>query len=42
MATVDKAHKIYTYQMGKLPMASSQGNKYVLIIYVYNANDILA
>ena len=42
MATVDESHKIYTEQTGKFPMTSSGGNKYVLIMYVYNTNTILA
>ena len=42
MATINKDHNIYTEQMGKFLMTSSQGNKYVLIMYVYYANDILS
>ena len=42
MATVDDTHKIYTDQMGKFPMMSSLGKKYILIMYVYYANMILA
>ena len=40
MATVEKTHKIYTEQTGKFPMAPSRGNKYVLIMYVYDDNAI--
>ena len=42
MATVDEIHKIYTDQTGKFPITSSLGNKYILIMYVYGANTILA
>ena len=41
MATVDKTHKIYIDQMGKSPMTSIRGNKYVIIMYVYDDNEIL-
>ena len=41
MGTVDETQKIYTDQTGKLPMASSWGNKYVLNMYVYGANTII-
>ena len=41
MATVDETHKIYTDQTSKFPITSSWGNKYVLIMYVYDANTIL-
>ena len=41
VSTVDKTHKIYTDQTGKLPMTSSWGNKYVLIMYVYDSNEII-
>ena len=42
MATVDETYKIYNDHMGKLPMTSSQGNIYILIMYVYDVNTILA
>ena len=42
MSKVDKTHKIYTDQTGKFPITFSQGNKYILIMYVYYANAILA
>ena len=42
MATVYKTHKIYTDQTKKFPMTPSQGNNYVIIIIVYDANTILA
>ena len=32
--------KIYTDQTGHFPIQSSHGNKYVVILYVYNANVI--
>ena len=41
MNTVDENHKIYTEQTGKPPITSSPGNKYILIMYVYDANAIL-
>ena len=41
MAIVDKTHKIYTDQTGKFPITSSRGNKYILIMYVYDSNAIL-
>ena len=37
-----KNKMIYTDQTGNLPMTSIQGNKYILIMYVYDANLILA
>ena len=42
METVDETHKIYTDQTRKLPITSIWGNKYILIMYVYDANAILA
>ena len=41
MAKVDETHKIYTDQTGKSPITSSRGNKYILTMYVYDANAIL-
>ena len=41
IATVEENHKIYTYQTVKLPIISSRGNKYILIMYVYDYNAIL-
>ena len=41
MATVEKTHMIYYDHTGKLPMTSSQGNKYILTMHVYDANVIL-
>ena len=40
MATVEESHKIYTDQTGKFRMTPSQGNTYVLIMYVYDATAI--
>ena len=40
MSTVDENHKIYTDQTVKFPITSSCGNKYILIMYVYDANTI--
>ena len=37
-----KNKMIYTDQTGNLPMTSIQVNKYILIMYVYDANVILA
>ena len=34
MVTLDETDKIYIDQTVKFPMESSQGNKYVLIMYV--------
>ena len=42
MAIVDENHKIYADHTGKLPMKSSRGKKYILIMYVYDANVILS
>ena len=42
MATVNEAQKIYTDQTGKFLIKFSQRNNYVLIMYVCNANSILA
>ena len=42
IATVEETHKIYTDQPEKSPITSSQGNKYILIMYVYGANTIIA
>jgi hypothetical protein len=33
--------KIYTNQTGRFPVTSSQGNKYILVLYEYNTNTIL-
>ena len=41
MATVDETHKIYTDQTGKFLITSSRGNKYILIMYVYDDNSNL-
>ena len=42
MATVEETHKIYTDQTGKFPITYSRGNKYILIMYVYDDNAILS
>ena len=34
--------KIYTDQTGRFPVTSSQGNVYILILYSYNTNAIIA
>ena len=41
MTTPEKIHKIYTDQTGIFPMTSSRRKKYVIIMYVYDANAIL-
>eukprot|EP00957_Ditylum_brightwellii_P105581 8049606-Ditylum_brightwellii.AAC.1 len=38
--TIDEG-KIYTNQTGKFPVVSSKGNRYVMVIYAYDANCIL-
>jgi hypothetical protein len=40
-ATVESSGKFYTYETGWFPTTSSQGNKYVLVLYEYNTNAIL-
>jgi hypothetical protein len=40
-ATID-AGQIYTDQTGKFPVVSSKGNKYIMILYDYDSNAILA
>lgn len=40
-ASIDDAGKIYTDQTGQFPVTSSQGNKYVLVLYDYDSNAIL-
>ena len=37
----DKHVKIYTDLTGPFPVTSMDGNKYILVIYVYDANAIL-
>ena len=32
---------IYTYQMGRIQVKSSQGDSYGMVIYNYDSNDIL-
>jgi hypothetical protein len=34
--------QIYTDQTGRFPITSSRGNKYIMILYNYESNDILA
>ena len=34
-------HTIYSDAMGKFPVPSYHGNRYILIVYIYNANAIL-
>jgi hypothetical protein len=40
-ATID-AGQIYTDQKGRFPVVSSKGNKYILVLYDYDSNAILA
>jgi hypothetical protein len=40
-ATID-AGQIYTDQTGRFPVVSSKGNKYIMILYDYDSNTILA
>jgi hypothetical protein len=40
-ATID-AGKIYTDQTGRFPLISSKGNKYIMVLYEYDGNAILA
>jgi hypothetical protein len=40
-ATID-AGKIYTDQTGRFPVVSSKGNKYIMILYDYDSNAIMA
>jgi hypothetical protein len=40
-ATID-AGQIYTDQTGRFPVVSSKGNKYIMILYEYDINAILA
>jgi hypothetical protein len=40
-ATID-AGQIYTDQTGRSPVVSSKGNKYIMILYDYDGNAILA
>jgi hypothetical protein len=40
-ATID-AGQIYTDQTGRSPVVSSKGNKYIMILYDYDSNAILA
>jgi hypothetical protein len=40
-ATID-AGQIYTDQTGRFPVVSSKGNKYIMILYDYDSNAIMA
>jgi hypothetical protein len=40
-ATIDEG-QIYTDQTGRFPVVSSKGNKYIMILYSYDSNAILA
>ena len=40
--TIAEIGKIYSDQTGKFTFTSSQGNKYVFIMYIYDANAIIA
>jgi hypothetical protein len=41
-ATTLDAGQIYTDQTGRFPVVSSKGNKYIMILYDYDSNAILA
>ena len=41
-AQITETEKVYTDQTGKFPTTSSNGNKYVFILYAYDLNAILA
>jgi hypothetical protein len=36
------AEKIYTDQTGRFPVISSKGNTYIMVLYEYDGNVILA
>eukprot|EP00957_Ditylum_brightwellii_P160341 12205508-Ditylum_brightwellii.AAC.1 len=40
-ATIIDKGKIYTDQTGQFPAVSSRGNRYITVIYAYDANCIL-
>eukprot|EP00957_Ditylum_brightwellii_P118907 9068931-Ditylum_brightwellii.AAC.1 len=40
-ATIIDKGKIYIDQTGKFPVVSSKSNRYIMVIYVYDANCIL-
>jgi 3-deoxy-D-arabino-heptulosonate 7-phosphate (DAHP) synthase len=40
-ATID-ARQIYTDQTGRFPVVSSKGNRYIMVLYEYDGNAILA
>jgi hypothetical protein len=40
-ATIDERH-IYTDQTGRFPVISSKANKYIMVLYEYDGNSILA
>jgi hypothetical protein len=41
-ATIEDTGNIYADQTGRFPITSSQGHKYILILYDYDSNAILA
>ena len=41
-AAVERVGKVYTDQTGRFPVISTDGYKYVLVMYVYDANAVLA
>jgi hypothetical protein len=41
-ATIEPTGKIYTDQTGRFPTTSSKGNKYIMVLYDYDSNAILA
>ena len=40
-ATIEDTGKVYTDQMEQLPVHSSAGNQYILVLYDYDSNAIL-
>ena len=42
LKTVDCIEKCYTNQTGRLPITSRKGNKYILVAYHYDSNNIHA
>ena len=41
-ATIEETEKVYTDQTGRFPVRSSAGNQYILVLYDYDSNAILA
>jgi hypothetical protein len=41
-ASTINAGKIHTDQTGRFPVVSSKGNKYIMVLYEYDGNAIIA